>query len=440
MELMYESSNDIAYGEDSMYDNSYAKDKNVLKEYTYRDAATREVRYGTMPIREPVNFYLDPGNTYIVPAGYHTGQSRITAKGIDLLTPGNATPEDIAKNKIAWVNGNRIVGTFQATNTSGTARAIDILEGKTAWVNDVKITGTIPTIQPDTKTLNCGQTYTIPLGYHGGAGKVVAASLSSQTPGTATSAHILRGYIAWVNGSKVTGSLLSTQEVISDATALAPDILSGKTAYVATGKVSGTMPNNSGIADKRMYCGESYTIPKGYHDGECTITAADLASQTVANASASQILEGRTAWVNGIKIRGTARFVIAEDTEGTATEYDIYEGKTAWVNGVKITGKSINDCIAFMDVKSNKDNPENGETILLSHNWRFIKLALIDVFKISDDSLYKSYRYNNIENGSTIRETEFVISSIGGGIGIKVDPLMASTYYFRVSVFGYSMM
>ena len=98
MELMYESSNDIAYGEDSMYDNTYAKDKNVLKEYAYRDAATREVRYGTMPIREPVTFYMNPGTTYIVPEGCHTGQSKIIAKGIDLLTPGTATAEDIIKD------------------------------------------------------------------------------------------------------------------------------------------------------------------------------------------------------------------------------------------------------------------------------------------------------------------------------------------------------
>lgn len=440
MELMYESSNDIAYGEDSMYDNTYAKDKNVLKEYTYRDAATKEVRYGIMPKREPVTFYLNPGTTYIVPEGYHTGQSKIIAKGIDLLTPGTATAGDILKNKVAWVNGNRIVGTYQMLDTSGTAKASDLLLGKTAWVNDVKITGTIPTVQSSTETLNCGESYTIPYGLHGGTGKVKAASLASQTPGTATSAHILKNYTAWVNGSKITGSLLSTQEVISDATAVAPEILAGKTAYISTGKVSGTMPNNEGIADKRLYCGESYTVPLGYHDGQCTITAADLASQTQANASASQLLEGRTAWVNGIKITGTARFVVAEDTEGTATEYDIRDGKTAWVNGTKITGKSVNDCVAFMDVKSNRDNPANGETILLTHDWRFIKMVLVDVFKISDDTLYKQYRYNNIENGSTIRQTEFVISSVGGGIGLKIDPLDSANYYFRVSAFGYSMM
>ena len=93
-----------------------------------------------------------------------------------------------------------------------------------------------------------------------------------------------------------------------------------------------------------------------------------------------------------------------------------------------------------MDVKSNRDNPANGETILLTHNWRFIKMVLVDVFKISDDTLYKQYRYNNIENGSTIRQTEFVISSVGGGIGLKIDPLDPTNYYFRVSAFGYSMM
>lgn len=440
MELMYESSNDISYDGDNAYDPSAAKDEHVLKEHVYKEANTKEIRYGTMPIRDPVVFNLDPGYTYIVPAGCHTGESRITAKGIDLLTPGNATASDILKNKVAWVNGNRIVGTFNVLDTSGTAKASDLLLGKTAWVNDKKITGTIPTVTASTVTLNAGESYTIEYGLHGGTGKVKAASLSSQTQATATSSKILKNYTAWVNGVRITGSLPTTSEVISDATAVAPEILAGKTAYLATGKVTGTMPNNSGIADKRLFCSESYTIPLGYHDGECTIEAVDLASQTQASASASQILEGRTAWVNGIKITGTARFVIAEDTEGTATEYDIYEGKTAWVNGTKITGKSINDSVAFMYVGSNKDDPTTGITALLTHDWRFVKLGLVDIFKISDNTLYRSYKYENIENGSIIKTNEFVISSELGGIGLKIDPLAPSEYYLRLSVFGYSMM
>ena len=54
-----------------------------------------------------------------------------------------------------------------------------------------------------------------------------------------------------------------------------------------------------------MNCGGSYTIPEGYHNGSGKVTANSLASQTSANATASDILVDKTAYVNGAKITGT---------------------------------------------------------------------------------------------------------------------------------------
>ena len=71
------------------------------------------------------------------------------------------------------------------------------------------------------------------------------------------------------------------------------------------GKVNGTMPNN-GAKTASLNCGGSYTIPKGYHNGSGKVTANSLASQTSATATASDILSGKTAWVNGSKLTGTA--------------------------------------------------------------------------------------------------------------------------------------
>lgn len=68
--------------------------------------------------------------------------------------------------------------------------------------------------------------------------------------------------------------------------------------------VAGTMIDN-GAVNRSLKCGESYTIEEGFHNGSGVISADSLASQTGANAAAGDILTGKTAWVNGIKLTGT---------------------------------------------------------------------------------------------------------------------------------------
>ena len=60
-----------------------------------------------------------------------------------------------------------------------------------------------------TQELGAGGSYTIPDGFHNGSGKVTAKSLASQTPGDSAAGHILAGRTAWVNGSKITGTIPS---------------------------------------------------------------------------------------------------------------------------------------------------------------------------------------------------------------------------------------
>ena len=185
-----------------------------------------------------VTHTLNAGNSYTIPAGYHNGSGKVTANGL-------------------------------AAQTSATAVAGDILSGKNAWVNGVKVNGSMVNQGAKTASLNAGGSYTIPAGYHNGSGKVTANSLPSQTAATASASHILAGYNAWVNGSKINGS----------------------------------MPNR-GSAGTSLNAGGSYTIPAGYHNGSGKVTANSLASQTSANAGASHIRSGYTAWVNGSKITG----------------------------------------------------------------------------------------------------------------------------------------
>lgn len=84
--------------------------------------------------------------------------------------------------------------------------------------------------------------------------------------------------------------------------AIASNLLLGKKASTDAGDITGSMPNNSALSSV-LNCGESYQIPLGYTSGG-TITTNSLSSQTVASASADQILYGITAWINGVKLTG----------------------------------------------------------------------------------------------------------------------------------------
>ena len=65
---------------------------------------------GTMPNKGAMTASLNCGGSYTIPAGYHNGSGKVTAKSLASQTSANATTGDILKNKTAWVNGSKITG------------------------------------------------------------------------------------------------------------------------------------------------------------------------------------------------------------------------------------------------------------------------------------------------------------------------------------------
>lgn len=114
----------------------------------------------------------------------------------------------------------------------------------------------------------------------------------------------------------------------SDATATAGDILAGKTAYGATGKLTGTIPTKTG---ETITPGtENQTISGGqYLTGDITVEGdADLV--------AGNIKSGVSLF--GVAGSFTCPTLASMTADATATVWDIAAGKTAYVNGKKITG------------------------------------------------------------------------------------------------------
>ena len=111
----------------------------------------------------------------------------------------------------------------------------DILEGKKAWVDGKKITGTMANRGTINQTLKAGESYTISQGYHNGSGKITAASLSSQTPGTASAEDIASGKTAWVNGEQVVGTATMDSDMTYSRVQLKNGFSSSSTITIPAG-------------------------------------------------------------------------------------------------------------------------------------------------------------------------------------------------------------
>ena len=116
-------------------------------------------------------------------------------------------------------------------------------------------------------------------------------TLIDLTADTIKPEFLLAGYTAHdASGAPVTGTCdfdVNSQ----DATAVASEILVGKTAYVKGAKVEGTMKNNGAVSGVISAVAEEYTVPQGFHDGSGKVKIAEAEQ---AKLIAENIREGVT--------------------------------------------------------------------------------------------------------------------------------------------------
>lgn len=125
----------------------------------------------------------------------------------------------------------------------------------------------------------------------------------------------------------------------SDATAAAGEILTGKTAYVNGSLINGSMPDNGKTDGTISAVDGTVTIPAGYTTG---------GTVQISEAEQGKVIPGNIK--SGATILGVAGKASVVDTEDAdATAGDILSGKTAYVNGQKVTGTTTLPVIALAD-------------------------------------------------------------------------------------------
>jgi hypothetical protein len=111
------------------------------------------------------------------------------------------------------------------------------------------------------------------------------------TGDTIDAASLLKGKTAHDrSGAPITGACTYDADT-SDGTAASAEILTGKTAYVAGAKVTGSMPNQGAKTLEITSKSSGVTIPMGFHDGS---GKAKISDTEAAKLIASNIRENVT--------------------------------------------------------------------------------------------------------------------------------------------------
>jgi hypothetical protein len=253
--------------------------------------------------------------------------------------------------------------TSDATITSGA----QMLSGVTAYGANGKITGTISQWEGRNIIPTKRAQPALPAGaYAKNSINVmpIPDEYITTTDADATAADITKDKTAYVNGVKVIGTHECTSDGgidTSDATATPSDMAEGVTAYVNGEKITGTIPYAINNSDNPAESSDNFasfplegvfwnsiTIPETAIYKEGNLLRYVINKTAFGDATASDVAAGKTfTSANGVKITGTHECTSGgtnggiDTSDATATAADIANGKTAYVNGEKVTGSLV---------------------------------------------------------------------------------------------------
>ncbi len=195
-----------------------------------------------------------------------------------------------------------------------------------------------------------GSTYTIPKGYHNGSGVVSGVAgggnytlqEKSVTP-TKAQQNVTpdSGYygLSGVTVAAIPANFNDTSAV----TAGAADVLANKVIVGADGTtITGTMPSNGAVSKTLDTTTTSYTVPKGYHSGTGKVSIS-TETKTATPTKSSQVIKPTSGKVLSQVTVATIPAEYITTADATAAAADILDGKTAYVDGEKVEGSMPNN-------------------------------------------------------------------------------------------------
>lgn len=202
-------------------------------------------------------------------------------------------------------------------------------------------------------TVQEGDTYTIPAGYHNGSGTVSGVSgggnynLQSKNATPTKKQQSITPDSGYFGLSDVTvNAIPDIYQDVSSVTAAAGDVLTGKIIVTSNGTVTaGTMANNGAVSQVLDATTISYTIPAGYHNGSGSVTIT-LETKDVTPTKEVQEITPTAGKVLGKVTVGAIPDNYIDTTDATATAAHILADDTAYVGGVKVTGTMVNNGVA----------------------------------------------------------------------------------------------
>ena len=391
------------------------------------------------------------GKTFTSTTGLKVTGTHVCS-GVD-TSDATATAEDILQGETAYVNGEKITGNvpFYLSKTFN--------HGEDDTTISFKESG-----NKINHRINTPERFAL----LGGSSSRINLNVPTSTYGDATSDDVISGKtFTSTAGLKVTGTHVCSGVNTSDANATAEDIVSPKTAYVKGEKIKGSLV--SGSIDK--------TIGSMYVTADDTKLSFEYRSNIVGDgtrylvdknqsvtlrsnlsnfgtATAEDVVSGKTfTSTAGLKVTGTHTCSGLDTSDATATANDIANGETAYVNGEKITGTMPYLATTVADSATSTSNDRlrltktAGENAMVYNGYKYrLEYPLESLGDATAADVAEGKTFTSTA-GIKIAGTNNGISSGGGGWELVSDTTLSEDvsqleytdldcYDLRVAIFG----